>query len=89
MTYPPEFNSDGCSWFPEGDWHECCVQHDFLYWSSRTTGGGYRARKKADQALRRCVASRGHPVIAWIMYIGVRIGGSPIWPTKFRWGCGR
>jgi len=29
---PRTFKSDGCSCWPDGDWLECCVKHDLLYW---------------------------------------------------------
>jgi len=35
-----------------------------------------------------CVAHVGEPGIAALMLAGVRVGGSPYWPTRFRWGYG-
>ena len=30
---PPEpFTTDGCTWFPDGEWQSCCVDHDVTYW---------------------------------------------------------
>jgi hypothetical protein len=84
------FTSDGCSLFPEGTprhkelWLSCCVEHDKAYWR----GGTYEDRVVADKALRRCVESVGEPEIAALMLAGVRVGGSPYWPTEFRWGYG-
>ena len=78
------FVSDGCSLFPDGDWRDCCVEHDRAYHK----GGTGQERLAADRALRRCVAARGHPVVAWIMYRGVRLGGLSVLPTPFRWGFG-
>ena len=84
------FTSDGCSAFPDGTFHQnelwlnCCVAHDYAYWK----GGTYDERKEADEALNKCVSDVGEPEIATIMLAGVRVGGSPIWPTKFRWGYG-
>ena len=84
------FSSDGCSHFPEGTsehknlWYRCCLEHDKAYW----IGGTYRQRQVADYSLRECVREVGKPVIATIMLGGVRVGGSPYWPTKFRWGYG-
>jgi hypothetical protein len=31
----------------------------------------------------------GDPATAELMLGAVRVGGSPLWPTKFRWGYGR
>lgn len=84
------FASDGCSDFPDGTrahrtlWRACCVEHDKAYWR----GGTYDDRVAADQALERCVAAVGEPEVARLMLAGVRVGGSPYWPTSFRWGYG-
>lgn len=84
------FSSDGCSWFPEGPiwaqtlWHHCCTAHDLAYWQ----GGDYITRLIADEQLRECVTNQGEPVVAAAMLVGVRMGGSPFWPTEFRWGYG-
>jgi len=84
------FTTDGCSDFPDGTpthktlWLSCCTEHDKAYWQ----GGTYNERRKADQELQRCVANVGEPGIAALMLAGVRVGGSPYWPTRFRWGYG-
>lgn len=84
------FTSDGCSAWPDGTlfekklWLRCCVVHDVAYWQ----GGTREERKEADEALRQCVAEVGEPEIAAVMLAGVRVGGSPYWPTSFRWGYG-
>lgn len=84
------FTSDGCSSFPNGNfeqkqlWLSCCEAHDYAYWK----GGTYKERLSADEALRKCVAAVGEPEIATIMLAGVRVGGTPYLPTKFRWGYG-
>ena len=84
------FSTDGCSLFPEGThrhkdlWHQCCTEHDKKYW----VGGSYDERMNADLALRTCVQSVGQPSIADLMLAGVRVGGSPWWPSSFRWGYG-
>jgi hypothetical protein len=84
------FTSDGCSAFPDGTpsqktvWLECCYQHDYAYWK----GGTREERAEADQALRACVAAVGEPGIATLMLAGVRVGGTPYLPTRFRWGYG-
>ena len=84
------FTSDGCSAFPDGTfeqntlWLSCCVSHDLAYWQ----GGTYQQRKDADIALKECVAKVGEKQIANLMLAGVRVGGSPFFPTTFRWGYG-
>jgi hypothetical protein len=84
------FATDGCSDFPDGTpahkdlWRKCCVAHDLKYWA----GGSVDERMNADLELRVCVRSVGEPAIADLMLAGVRVGGSPWWPTRFRWGYG-
>lgn len=84
------FKSDGCSAFPDGTlaekdlWQKCCYQHDLAYWQ----GGNSTQRKQADLALKHCVIQAGEPTVANLMLAGVRVGGSPYWPTQFRWAYG-
>lgn len=84
------FTSDGCSLFPDGTfaneelWLACCTAHDYAYWQ----GGTYDEREQADLALEQCVADIGEPEIAKVMLAGVRVGGSPYFPTWYRWGYG-
>jgi hypothetical protein len=84
------FTSDGCSSFPDGTfkqkelWLSCCTAHDYAYWQ----GGTYLERLIADKELRKCVSNVGEPQIAKLMLAGVRVGGSPYFPTSFRWGYG-
>lgn len=84
------FTSDGCSSFPDGTlednelWLSCCTAHDYAYWQ----GGTYDERLIADKALQQCVTNVGEPQIAKLMLAGVRVGGSPYFPTSFRWGYG-
>jgi len=84
------FSTDGCSMFPDGTrmqkrlWLNCCIEHDKAYWQ----GGTFLERVQADKRLRDCVTEAGAPFIAEIMLEGVRVGGSPFWPTPYRWGYG-
>lgn len=91
------FGTDGCSLFPDGPvggaaadgdrrrWCDCCVWHDVAYWR----GGTEAERRRADEALRDCVAARtGDTALAQTMYLGVRAGGHPAFPTWYRWGYG-
>jgi len=90
VTTLAPFTTDGCSAFPDGTpeqnqlWQRCCTQHDLAYWQ----GGIYKQRLEADIALRNCVAEVGEQDVAELMLAGVRVGGSPFWPTPFRWGYG-
>ncbi len=84
------FASDGCSAFPDGSftqqtlWLSCCTAHDLAYWQ----GGTYKQRQSADNKLKLCVEKVGEPQIAILMLAGVRVGGTPLLPTSFRWGYG-
>jgi len=85
------FTTDGCSLFPnrsfdsKKDWCDCCVVHDLAYWR----GGTPDERLAADQKLKACVEERtASPLLAALMYAGVRIGGTPHLNTSFRWGYG-
>ena len=85
---PKEFKSDNCSWFPDGNYADCCVEHDKDYYF----GGSLSERRAADKRLRSCVLSKGkgwkRQVLANMMYYGVRIGAVSWLPTPFRWGFG-
>jgi hypothetical protein len=84
------FTTDGCSAFPNGTmeqqslWLNCCIKHDLSYWK----GGTYQQRLTADLALEQCVTNIGEPKVAKLMLAGVRVGGSPYYPTTYRWGYG-
>ena len=81
---PHAFTTDGCSMWLDGTWVECCVEHDIAYWC----GGSAQDRKEADRALSECVAEGGLKGVAWMMYLGVRVGGTPWQPFPWRWGYG-
>ena len=84
------FESDGCSSFPDGSrsepvlWRDECVVHDYAYWK----GGTWKERRNADRKLRDGISRKGKPVIAQLVYLGVRVGGTPLLPTPWRWGFG-
>lgn len=89
LTIANPFSTDGCTGFPEGTlkepklWAECCLEHDLRYWS----GGTEAARDKGDLLLRDCVKEKGHPLIAELMYFGVRFGKNSTRKIKGKeWG---
>ncbi len=87
-TIPADFQSDGCTHFPDGDYADCCVEHDKAYFA----GGSWKMRWRADKKLYQCVAAKKgfrHKLIAPVMWAGVRVFGAPFLPTEFRWGFGR
>jgi len=89
-NYPPGFVSDGCTFFPDGKYRDCCVAHDLDYYKGE---GGFKARRKADKRLYKCIRKKKkgwkYGFIATMMYLGVRMGGMPFLPTPFRWGFGK
>ena len=84
------FVTDGCSMFPDGTpadqtrWQQCCITHDFAYY----VGGPAALRDAADSALHECMLGASNSVLADLVYYGVRIGGTPVLPTPWRWGYG-
>jgi len=60
------------------------LTHDIAYWC----GGSAKQRKVVDDTLRQCVKESGSPVNSVLMGIGVRAGGSRLWPLPWRWGYG-
>lgn len=88
------FTTDGCSGgmsliWPRlfghpPPWEGACVEHDRAYWQ----GGNRFQRVRADITLMCAVAAKGYPIIAILMYLGIRIGGMSIWPFSWRWGYG-
>ncbi len=79
------FVTDGCTLFVDGVMRTCCVAHDHAYWQ----GGSSGERKHADEILRACVQSTTQSnVLAYSMYVAVRIGGTPYVQTPWRWGFG-
>jgi len=94
-------NSDGCtvlSWpynkltGRQLPFRHCCVVHDEAYWY----GGTKKQRKDADLLLMNCVAKHGRSkfgdvaywILSRVMYVAVRIGGSPKIGVPWRWEFG-
>ncbi|MDA7921225.1 phospholipase [Verrucomicrobiales bacterium] len=84
------FQSDGCTSFPDGPkedpkrWCFACDHHDFTYWQ----GGSFADRLAADKKLKAEISETGHPIAAAVAFAGIRVGGSPLLPTPWRWGYG-
>lgn len=81
---PRPFKTDGCSFWPDSVWTNCCIEHDIAYWC----GGTYNQRSVADKRLQSCVAETGHPKTGLFMRLGVRMTGTWLLPTPWRWGFG-
>ena len=83
-----EFVSDGCTWFPDGNYYDCCEAHDREYFS----GGSWKERWRSDKKLFQCVAAKPkfyNKLIAPIMWLGVRTFGGEWLNTKASWGFGK
>jgi hypothetical protein len=65
-------------------WEGHCVTHDRAY----HPGGTRLERREADRALWAAVVKNGYPKWAFVIWIGVRIGGSPCFPFSWRWTYG-
>lgn len=74
-------DSDGCTFWPDGNYVSCCHQHDEEY----AHGGSWLDRIKSNWKLAKCVKKSGHPVVAPIMFAGVTVFGSFLWPYHLRW----
>ena len=68
LKYLGDFVSDGCSLAPDLVFFDCCEQHDLDYSTNVK-------RATADKKLCLCIRDTGHPVLARIYWIGVRLGG--------------
>ncbi|HRH45570.1 MAG TPA: hypothetical protein PKY82_28280 [Pyrinomonadaceae bacterium] len=87
-AFPVGFKSDGCTGFPDGNYYDCCVEHDLDYYY----GGSWRERWRSDKRFYGCIKSKGgfkHKVLAQMMWVAVRLLGAPFLPTSFRWGFGK
>ena len=85
------FTTDGCSLFPDGtfkdkaQWRDACIEHDIYYWQ----GGIKKDRKQADLQLRQSILEKtGDKHLAKAVYDAVRVWGSPVFPSWYRWGYG-
>jgi len=81
---PRPFTTDACTWWPDGDWSACCIEHDMAYWCGGTT----EARRAADTALRACIGRDHGATLSTLTYLGVRVGGAAWMPVPWRWGYG-
>jgi len=71
------FKSSGCNVVPEGNWGECCIDHDKRY----REGGWFLARLRADWELFKCVWGNKNPFAAMLYFIGVRCFG--MWAFQY------
>lgn len=67
-TFDGIMNSDGCTGVPEGNWGECCFDHDRAY----KEGGWFVARFKADWNMMLCIGENKNWFAAVVYFLGVR-----------------
>lgn len=85
---PDGTKSDGCTLIGGDDLRPCCVAHDREYFF----GGTVKERRASDKRLFHCVSKKksfGAKLAAPFIWLGVRVGGLPFLPTRFRWGFGK
>jgi hypothetical protein len=71
---------DCCTLWKDNGWHDCCCQHDLDY---RYNPDGL-TRLQSDKFLKECIEASGHPKMAQVMFLGVRVGGGFVW-YKNKW----
>ncbi|MGI8670008.1 MAG: hypothetical protein ACR2J3_09225 [Aridibacter sp.] len=84
----PDYQSDGCTFFPDGNYRDCCVAHDKDYYK----GGSWKERRASDKHLYSCVRNKKgwkNKFAAPVIWVGVRAFGASFLPTTFRWGFGK
>lgn len=82
---PADFVGDACTFFPDGDYADCCIAHDRDYYR----GGTKEERRASDKRLRQCVRAKGHKYLSKLMFFGVRLGGGAWLNLPFSWGFGQ
>ena len=85
---PNDYQHDGCTLFPDGNYLTCCIQHDETYFF----GWSWQERLKADNDFAQCIIDQWkwyNYLLASPMWVWVRIWWTPIAPTYFRWWFGR
>lgn len=83
-----EFVTDNCTFFPDGNYADCCVQHDREYFA----GGSWKQRWRSDKKLFLCIASKPkfyNKLVAPVAWLGVRVGGVSWLNASFSWGFAR
>lgn len=71
------FSYDGCTAVPDFDFGaDCCNTHDYHYQLQDVS------RAEADKKLRECIKAKGHPILAWVYWSGVRVFGGGFWKRR-------
>lgn len=70
-----DFQSDGCTGVPDGEWGACCLLHDWFYWWQPDG----ITRQMADWAMTKCMVDLGHGDIAQLYSLGLTLLGWFFW----------
>lgn len=78
-----KYSTDGCSFAPDFNFRDCCVQHDYDYAEHHRESEEKRA--EIDNEMRLCIKCRAGAIVAWIYWAGVRaFGWWPYWCKERR-----
>jgi len=66
---------NGCSFVPDFGYRSCCDSHDRDY----IKGGTEAERVASDLRLRECIEKCGNRSLAYVYWMGVRMGGWLFW----------
>ena len=73
-----KYTTDGCSFAPDFNFRDCCVQHDYDY--AEHYRESEAKRKEIDSEFHLCIKCRAGVVLAWIYWAAVRaFGWVPYW----------
>ena len=61
--------TDRCTDVPDGNYCKACERHDFRY------RNGTVSRPEADALLREDMRAKGHWLLCWVFWAGVRLVG--------------
>lgn len=77
-SIPQEIRVNGCDFWPDGSWKECCDVHDIEFY----TPGNFTDFLASNYSLFQCVNENSFFVNAIVMFIGVMVGGAFVWKWK-------
>ncbi len=79
MTEVEQIAVNGCDFWLDGNFAECCDAHDVAY----ANGSSFKEFINSGIDLYHCVSFQTGYLMAAIMLIGVTIGGAFVWKWSF------
>lgn len=71
-TVPENFESDGCSLWPDGSWIDCCRLHDYL----RSVMDKLQlSMGQTDEIFLQCMVATDHTWMGILMFTGLTLFG--------------